>query len=379
MAPVWRARVDTLGRGESLVAVLERAGMHRVEATRALRELGDIGPRAVRPGLTVTSRALGGDSVPAEISFQPTVDRVVRLRYLAGAWKVAEERLALAHRHGRGDGGRHGLAAWGHPYRARRAAADARALGARVEARGDLRVSRRHEPRPAAGRLGAAARRTAHRARRRAARRHDPRCLAAGRGTALRGRPLRSRRAGGEYFDHAGKSLRAAFLRAPLEFRRVSSVFGMRRHPILGIWKAHRGTDYAARAGTPVRAIGDGVVVRAGRYRGYGNTVEIRHRNGYVTRYGHLRGFARGVRVGRTVSIGQTVAFVGSTGLSTAPHLHFEVLVDGVQRDPRAALRDKSGEPLPTRERRAFAALRGELLARLDARPTGDARLALAE
>jgi hypothetical protein len=108
-----------------------------------------------------------------------------------------------------------------------------------------------------------------------------------------------SRQVGGEYFDAEGKSMRAAFLRAPLSFRRISSNFGSRRHPVLGTVRKHKGTDYAASSGTPVRAIGDGVVVNAGWSGGYGNLLAIRHRNGYVTRYGHLRGFARGVRVGQ--------------------------------------------------------------------------------
>ena len=172
------------------------------------------------------------------------------------------------------------------------------------------------------------------------------------------------------FYDQKGRSLRAAFLRAPLEFRRISSRFGMRRHPILGVLKAHKGTDYAASSGTPVRAIGDGVVIRANYNRGYGNVLEIRHRNGYVSRYGHLRGFARGVRPGTRVSIAQTVAYVGSTGLSTAPHLHFEVLVGGVQRDPRVALASKVGFPLAAGERRAFDSLRTRLFATLDSRLT---------
>jgi murein DD-endopeptidase MepM/ murein hydrolase activator NlpD len=178
------------------------------------------------------------------------------------------------------------------------------------------------------------------------------------------------------YYDAKGKSLRAQFLRAPLEFRRVSSTFGMRFHPILGRYKAHRGTDYAASSGTPVRAIGDAQVVRAGWAGGYGNVLELRHRNGYVTRYGHLRGFAKGIRAGKRVEIGQTVAYVGSTGLSTAPHLHFEVLVGGVQRDSRSALRSVAGEPIGGSERRAFDRLREQLLASLDAEP-GVLRLAL--
>ena len=143
-------------------------------------------------------------------------------------------------------------------------------------------------------------------------------------------------------------------------------------HPILGIWKQHKGTDYAASMGTPVRAIGDGVVVRAGWGNGYGNVLELRHRNGFLTRYGHLRGFATGLHVGSRVTIGETVAYVGTTGLSTAPHLHFEVLVDGVQRDPRTALLSHGGDPVPRAERAAFARQRTQLLASLQsASPTG--------
>jgi murein DD-endopeptidase MepM/ murein hydrolase activator NlpD len=171
-----------------------------------------------------------------------------------------------------------------------------------------------------------------------------------------------------EYYDEDGRSMRSAFLRAPLSFRRISSVFGRRKHPILGTWRSHKGTDYAASSGTPVRAIGDGIVVFAGRKGGYGNAIDIRHPNGYVTRYGHLRGFAKGIRSGRRVSIGQTIGYVGMTGLATGPHLHFEVLVNGVQRDPRVALRDKAGLPVPAAERTRFDTMRTTHHAQLDAR-----------
>ena len=172
-----------------------------------------------------------------------------------------------------------------------------------------------------------------------------------------------SRNAGGEYFDGSGKSLRASFLRAPVTFRRISSMFGGRRHPVLGVWRRHKGTDYAAAMGTPVRSIGDGVIVFAGRKGGYGNVVDIRHRNGFVSRYGHLRGFSKSTRRGARVGIGTTIGSVGMSGLATGPHLHFEVLVNGVQRDPRIALRMNGGEPIPSRERATFERLRSQTLA----------------
>ncbi len=176
--------------------------------------------------------------------------------------------------------------------------------------------------------------------------------------------------AAADYYDPQGRSMRAAFLRAPLEFRRISSGFGMRLHPILGIWRQHAGTDYAAAQGTPVRAVGDGVVIFAGRKGGYGNMLDLRHPNGFVTRYGHLLRFASGVHVGSRVSIGKTIAFVGMTGLATAPHLHFEVLVNGVQRDPRAALHDRgNGEPIRAADRAAFMESAEQLLASLDRDP----------
>jgi len=174
---------------------------------------------------------------------------------------------------------------------------------------------------------------------------------------------FRSNVAGGEWFDAEGKSLRAAFLRAPLNFRRISSVFGMRKHPVLGRWRAHKGTDYAAASGTPVQAIGDGVVTFAGRKGGYGNVIDIRHRNGYVSRYAHLRGFAKGVRRGARVGIKQTIGYVGMTGLASGPHLHFEVLVSGVQKNPRVALQMRGGDPIGSSERRTFQQQRNMALA----------------
>ena len=169
-----------------------------------------------------------------------------------------------------------------------------------------------------------------------------------------------------QYYDASGMSLRAAFLRAPVAFRRISSIFGKRKHPIFGEWRSHTGTDYAAAAGTPVRAIGDGVIVFAGRKGGYGNVIDIRHRNGMVSRYGHMRGFATGMHTGTRVTMGSTIGYVGMTGWATGPHLHFEIRMNGVARDPRVALQSKGGEPIPSNERSLFQKMRTQTLASLN-------------
>jgi len=168
-----------------------------------------------------------------------------------------------------------------------------------------------------------------------------------------------------QYYDASGISLRAAFLRAPVAFRRISSIFGSRKHPIFGQWRNHTGTDYAAPMGTPVRAIGDGVVIFAGSKGGYGNMIDIRHRNGMVSRYGHMRNFAAGMRPGMRVTMGSTIGFVGMTGWATGPHLHFEIRVDGVAHDPRLALQSRGGEPIPAGERPLFQKMRNQTLASL--------------
>jgi murein DD-endopeptidase MepM/ murein hydrolase activator NlpD len=133
-----------------------------------------------------------------------------------------------------------------------------------------------------------------------------------------------------DYYDEKGVSLRKAFLHAPLNFRRISSGFTNRRfHPILRQWRPHHGTDYAAASGTPVVAVGDGTVISQGLSGGLGNLVKVRHNATYTTYYGHLSRFAKGVGAGTRVRQGQVVGYVGSTGLSTGPHLHFEVLKNG--------------------------------------------------
>ena len=173
---------------------------------------------------------------------------------------------------------------------------------------------------------------------------------------------------GGGFYDDRGRSLKRAFLRAPLQFRRVTSRFGSRFHPILHEWRTHEGTDYAAAYGTPVRATADGIVTRVGREGGYGNLVELHHANGIRTRYGHLSAFAKGLHVGQRVAQSETIAYVGSTGLSTGPHLHYEFLVNGRPINPQ---RTSAGEgaPVPKSLKDAYDAARARLLAQLEPHP----------
>jgi murein DD-endopeptidase MepM/ murein hydrolase activator NlpD len=163
------------------------------------------------------------------------------------------------------------------------------------------------------------------------------------------------------YFDAEGRSLHRAFLLAPLAFRRISSAISTGRlHPILGIARKHEGIDYAADPGTPVMASGDGIIMRREWTAGYGNLIEIQHLNGIVTRYGHLQGFADGATEGARVGQGQVIGYVGSTGLATGPHLHYEFRVNGVARDPRSEDLG-SGSPVPLAEWRAFDEERARL------------------
>ena len=168
-----------------------------------------------------------------------------------------------------------------------------------------------------------------------------------------------------QYFDDSGSSLRRAFLKAPVEFRRVASGFSRSRfHPILQVWRRHEGIDYAAASGTPVLAAGDGSVVLAGWSGGYGRTIELRHRNGVSTRYAHLRGFSPGIRTGAWVRQGEVIGFVGSTGLATSAHLHYEFRVGGVARNP-AGVDLGQGDPLPKSLQQAFDLERRRLVALL--------------
>jgi murein DD-endopeptidase MepM/ murein hydrolase activator NlpD len=172
-----------------------------------------------------------------------------------------------------------------------------------------------------------------------------------------------------DYYDAEGLSLRKAFLKAPLSFRRVSSGFSKSRlHPVLKIRRAHNGTDYVAPKGTPVSAIGNGQVLVAGHQGGYGKLVVIRHPNGYKTSYGHLSGFAKGVRKGSSVTQGQLIGYVGSTGMSTGPHLHFEMRVNDRPVNPRK-VEIPAGQPVPEALLASYRAVRDGLAGQLASAP----------
>lgn len=169
----------------------------------------------------------------------------------------------------------------------------------------------------------------------------------------------------GDYYAPDGKSMRKAFLRSPIEFSRVSSGFSNSRfHPVLNKWRAHKGVDYAAPIGTKVKVTADGVVAFVGKQGGYGNVVLVNHQGRYTTVYGHLSRFASGLQRGQRVAQGDVIGFVGMTGLSSGPHLHYEFKIDGTQRDPlRVALPD--AKPISQEQMAVFQQTTRELNDRL--------------
>jgi murein DD-endopeptidase MepM/ murein hydrolase activator NlpD len=175
----------------------------------------------------------------------------------------------------------------------------------------------------------------------------------------------------GSYFDLEGQSVRRAFLLKPLAFRRISSRFtNSRFHPVLRTWRAHRGVDYAADAGTEVMATADGVVIERGWDNSYGNTIRIRHANGWVTRYAHMRAFKSGIAVGSRVRQSDIIGYVGMTGLATGPHLHYEMLQSGQFKDP-LSVDLPAGDPVPTENRMQWLEARNVRVTLLESIPGG--------
>ena len=155
------------------------------------------------------------------------------------------------------------------------------------------------------------------------------------------------------YYDENGQSARKAIMKTPINGAKLSSGFGLRKHPIKGFSAIHKGVDFAAPSGTPIFAAGDGVLEKVGWINGYGKYILIRHNSTYKTAYAHLKAWARGIRRGVRVSQGQTIGYVGSTGRSTGPHLHYEILINGKQVNP-LGVKMPSGKPIPKVEMMKF-------------------------
>jgi murein DD-endopeptidase MepM/ murein hydrolase activator NlpD len=362
----WRERHDTIGQGESLISVLARGGVSELVARQAIRAAKTLDMRRIPAGMPIVVRSDSADSLPTEIVLQLAVDRLLHLKRGDSGWTGLEEQLPWhtdtivvsgsirSNLYDAMDSAASDVLPRDARQQLTWALADVYEF--RVDMSRDLQVGdafkvlaeRSVGPNGVTriGRVLAASMTLSH--------------------VTTQAVRFASQKVGGDFFDQSGKSMRTGFLRAPVEFRRISSGYGLRFHPILGVWKKHKGTDYAAASGTPVRAIGDGVVIKAGWSNGYGNMIDIRHANGYVSRYGHMKGFAHDVHVGTRVTIGSTIGYVGMTGLATGPHLHFEILVNGEQRDARTALRNASSDPIPTTETAAFTQVRMGLLAMLD-------------
>jgi len=169
-----------------------------------------------------------------------------------------------------------------------------------------------------------------------------------------------------QYYSPEGKSMRKAFLRSPVDFRRISSRFTRSRcHPILGTCRPHKGVDYAAATGTPIKAAGDGKIIFRGRKGGYGNAIILQHGHNISTLYGHMSKFRGGLHTGSRVKQGQIIGYVGMTGLATGPHLHYEFRINGVHRNP-LTVKLPDAKPIPPKYRAEFMQQSRQLLAQLD-------------
>lgn len=352
ISEAWLATSDTLRRGETLGELFARQGLVSLNLGR-LNQIG-LDARRLRAGIVFNFRREVGDTEPSQIEVRTGPEERLRLERARTEWDLEREVVLWTHETVR-VGGTIGSSLYaaldasvpdevldaGERMKLAWDLADVYAwsvdftrdlqTGDRFAAVIERRVSPEGEVRY--GRILASS-------------------LELSGKTQAAFRFAQNGREG--FYDASGASLRRAFLAAPVEFRRISSRFSTSRfHPILRTYRMHAGTDYAASAGTPVLAAGDGTIAQAGWSGGYGILVEIRHRNGITTRYGHLRALARGVTAGARISQGETLGYVGSTGLATAAHLHYEFRVNGAPQDPRR-VRIEEGPPIAPAFRPAF-------------------------
>lgn len=181
-----------------------------------------------------------------------------------------------------------------------------------------------------------------------------------------------------DYYSPDGRPVRKAFLRYPVDYARISSGFSLaRRHPVLNRVRAHKGIDFAAPTGTPIKAAGSGRIVERGRKGGYGNAIVLSHGKGITTLYGHMSRFVKGLSVGSVVQQGQVIGYVGMTGLATGPHVHYEYRVNGVHKNPARVTTPKA-DPIPASLMADFKAQTAPLLARLDVTPAPAVQVASA-
>jgi murein DD-endopeptidase MepM/ murein hydrolase activator NlpD len=361
--PIATTRVLVARRGDTLTRLLASAGIDPAEAEPAIAALRPLfPPRALQPGHEVTLRQdAAGDDALLGLELEPQPGRIVTVLRSGGGWTareaLSEQRRHLVLAHGEVSGALfENLKSAGLPPPL--ALGLIRALAHEIDFQRDLQpgdsftvlFERFRDP--------------------------DGELLRHGEivhaGFNLSGQRLSLWRYetedGADWYDAEGRSLRRAFLRTPLDSARVTSGFGMRQHPVLGFTRMHQGVDFAAPAGTPVYAAADGVVTLVGTAGGYGRTVRLRHAGGTETRYAHLSAYARGLRPGGRVRQGDVIGRVGSTGMATGPHLHYEILADGRAMNP-ATTHTETTARLTGRDLAAFLAARRGLqtwLARLE-------------
>ncbi|WP_198371671.1 M23 family metallopeptidase [Roseomonas rosulenta] len=330
-AEVPQERILVVARGDTLASLLDGAGVDSADAHAAIERLArQFRPSQLRPGTEIAIRLSPGETPDLlDIEIEPEPGRTVRVaRQPDGSWAdsltIAPRSRFLVRAEGSVDGGLFpAMTRSGVP--AGMALSLIRILGHQVDFQRDLQPGDRFEV-------------LFDRFR-------DDEGDVLGHGQILKatltlsGRTLEvwryKNRAGDvEWYDAQGRSLRRSFMRTPLDGARVSSGFGPRSHPVLGFNRVHQGIDFAAPTGTPIYAAAEGVIISAKREGGYGLMVRIRHANGVETRYAHMSRFARNATAGRRVRQGAVIGAVGSTGLSTGPHLHYEVVAGGRQVNP---------------------------------------------
>ena len=369
---------DSLGKRETLSNVLDRAGIKGNDYARFLTAATGLKVRKLRPGLVFHFRRLKNDSIADRVVIRPGRDHRLWLARTATGWVESDQAIPWTITQTRITGAIESSlydaldraipdAMLPSPERQSLAWAIADVYDWEVDFTRDVRPGDKFEI-------------VFERLQSPEGERRFGRILAA-RVDAARTPNFafyfQTDSISGGFYDDQGRSLKRAFLRAPLQFRRISSRFGNRFHPILHTWRNHEGIDFSAAYGTPVRATADGTVSRVEfEAGGYGNLIELRHANGIRTRYGHLSKFASGLHVGEKVKQQETIGFVGSTGLSTGPHLHYEFLVNGHATNPQR--KDMgAGTPVPKDLRTAYDSSRAKLLLALEP-PAPPARLPIA-